>query len=179
LRALALSSNGDSVLSDLAYLNNRFGRLRDIAVGPNQEIYLATNGASWANTDPYTHLIVRIQPPTQPPAGTWNSDVTGSGRNPHPSWVFYPQPLQGNYLYFRPLEHQLALGAESADLLPSQIDFFDELGRMLATVPVETSDDQASYRLRLPENMHKQGARIVARILNNRGAILSQNVLFR
>jgi hypothetical protein len=77
------------------------------------------------------------------------------------------------------LEHQLALGAESADLLPSQIDFFDELGRMLATVPVETSDDQASYRLRLPENMHKQGARIVARILNNRGAILSQNVLFR
>jgi glucose/arabinose dehydrogenase len=179
LRALGLNATGDSVVSDMAYLNNRYGRLRDIAVGPNQEIYLATNGASWANTDPYTHLIVRIQPPTQPPAGTWNSDETGSGRNPHPSWVFYPQPLQGDYLYFRPLEHQLALGAESADLLPSQIDFFDELGRMLATVPVEPSDDQTSYRLRLPENMHKQGARIVARILNNRGAILSQNVLFR
>jgi hypothetical protein len=77
------------------------------------------------------------------------------------------------------LEHQLALGAESDDRLPSHIEFFDELGRMLATVPVEPSDDQASYRLRLPENVHKQGVWIGTRILNNRGAILSQNVLFR
>jgi glucose/arabinose dehydrogenase len=62
VRALRLNETYDSVLTDIAYLNNRFGRLRDIAIGDNKEIYLATNGASWANTDPNTHSIIRLRP---------------------------------------------------------------------------------------------------------------------
>jgi hypothetical protein len=62
VRALRLNETYDSVLTDIAYLSNRFGRLRDIAIGDNKEIYLATNGASWANTDANTHSIIRIRP---------------------------------------------------------------------------------------------------------------------
>ncbi len=62
LRAIRLNESFDAILSDVAYLNNRFGRLRDVAVGANKEIYLATNGASWANTDPNTHSIIRLRP---------------------------------------------------------------------------------------------------------------------
>jgi glucose/arabinose dehydrogenase len=62
LRAIRLNETFDSVLTDIAYLSNRYGRLRDIAIGANKEIYLATNGASWANTDPNTHSIIRLRP---------------------------------------------------------------------------------------------------------------------
>jgi hypothetical protein len=64
LRAIRLNENFDAIQSDVAYLSNRFGRLRDVAVGANNEIYLATNGASWANTDPNTHRIIRLRPQT-------------------------------------------------------------------------------------------------------------------
>lgn len=61
--ALKLNAAGDSVLSETHYLTNTFQRLRDICIGNNKEIYLATNGASWSNTNPNTHLIVRLTPP--------------------------------------------------------------------------------------------------------------------
>ena len=64
VRALRLNETYDSVLTDIAYLSNSYGRLRDIAIGDNKEIYLATNGASWANTDPNTHSIIRLRPQT-------------------------------------------------------------------------------------------------------------------
>lgn len=60
--ALKLNAAGDSVLSETHYLTNTFQRLRDICIGNNKEIYLATNGASWSNTNPNTHLIVRLTP---------------------------------------------------------------------------------------------------------------------
>jgi glucose/arabinose dehydrogenase len=61
--ALKLNAAGDSVLSETHYLTNTFQRLRDICIGNNKEIYLATNGSSWSNTNPNTHLIVRLTPP--------------------------------------------------------------------------------------------------------------------
>ncbi len=60
--ALKLNAAGDSVLNETHYLTNTFQRLRDICIGNNKEIYLATNGASWSNTNPNTHLIVRLTP---------------------------------------------------------------------------------------------------------------------
>jgi glucose/arabinose dehydrogenase len=67
LRALKLNSTYTQITSDEAYLQNLFGRLRDIAVGPNKEIYLATNGQSWSNIDPGTHSIIRLTPPAPIP----------------------------------------------------------------------------------------------------------------
>jgi len=59
--ALELSADGTEYLSQVHYLTNQFGRLRDICIGPDKEIYLATNGASWSNTNPNTHSIIRLK----------------------------------------------------------------------------------------------------------------------
>jgi aldose sugar dehydrogenase len=67
--AIEMDNVGTSVLNQEDYLTNLFGRLRDICVGPNKEIYLATNGASWANTSPNTHNIIVLRP-----SNTVNSD---------------------------------------------------------------------------------------------------------
>ena len=61
--AIELSADGEAYIGEDHYLTNEFGRLRDICVGPNKEIYLATNGASWSNTNPNTHEIIRLDPP--------------------------------------------------------------------------------------------------------------------
>jgi len=59
--AMDLSADGLSVVDEDHYLINQFGRLRDICVGPQKEIYLATNGASWSNTSPNTHSIIVLR----------------------------------------------------------------------------------------------------------------------
>jgi glucose/arabinose dehydrogenase len=61
LIALELSADGSEYLAQAHYLTNQFGRLRDICIGPDNEIYLATNGASWSNTNPNTHSIIRLK----------------------------------------------------------------------------------------------------------------------
>jgi glucose/arabinose dehydrogenase len=61
LIAMELSTDGTSLVSETHYLTNTFGRLRDICVGPQKEIYLATNGASWSNTNPNTHAIIVLK----------------------------------------------------------------------------------------------------------------------
>lgn len=58
---LEMNAIGNMVVTTNTYLNNQFGRLRDILIGPNGEIYIATNGASWSNTDPGTHSIIRLR----------------------------------------------------------------------------------------------------------------------
>jgi glucose/arabinose dehydrogenase len=59
---LKLTEDGQNIADENHYFNNYWGRLRDICVGPQGEIYLATNGNSWSNTDPFTHSIIRIMP---------------------------------------------------------------------------------------------------------------------
>src|SRR5690606_1689675 len=60
--AIELNAAGTQVVDQTDYLVNAFGRLRDICVGPNNEIYLATNGPFWSNTNPNTHNIVVLRP---------------------------------------------------------------------------------------------------------------------
>ena len=60
LIAFGFNAAGDSVVAEKAYLQNAFGRLRDICISPSGKIYLATNGASWNNTKPFTHSIVEL-----------------------------------------------------------------------------------------------------------------------
>lgn len=58
--ALELDGSGTAVVDEKQYFNDFWGRLRDICIGPDGAIYLATNGASWSNTNPFTHRIVKI-----------------------------------------------------------------------------------------------------------------------
>lgn len=54
--AMQLDANATDVVDEDQYFLNQFGRLRDIAIGPNKEVYIATNSGS--------HPIIRITPPT-------------------------------------------------------------------------------------------------------------------
>jgi len=63
LVAIKLNATGTATVSQTSYLTNMFGRLRDVCVGPNNEIYIATNGASASNVDPNTHTILKLTPP--------------------------------------------------------------------------------------------------------------------
>ena len=60
LVVFGFNSAGDSVISVKKYFKNDFGRLRDVCVSPLGRIYLATNGNSWSNTNPYTHSIIEL-----------------------------------------------------------------------------------------------------------------------
>ena len=51
---------GDSIIAENTYFQNDFGRLRDICISPSGKIYLATNGNSWSNTNPFTHSIIEL-----------------------------------------------------------------------------------------------------------------------
>lgn len=62
LIALELNEEGTSVVDEIHYLSDEFGRFRDICVGPEKEIYIATNGPYWSNTNPNTHSIIVLRP---------------------------------------------------------------------------------------------------------------------
>ena len=63
LYVLELDETGTMVLGENQYFQDFWGRLRDVCIGPNGEIYLATNGASWSNTQPFTHKIIKVWNP--------------------------------------------------------------------------------------------------------------------
>jgi glucose/arabinose dehydrogenase len=88
LVAIEMNEDMDDVVTQTQYLNNMYGRLRDICVGPNKEIYLATNGQFWSNTQPNTHTIVRLRPIS-----------SGVGLNGEylTKLVLYPNPSKGTF----------------------------------------------------------------------------------
>lgn len=59
---LRFNAAGDVVQDETSYFVNEFGRIRDVAQGPDGELYLATNGSSWSNTSPFTHTILKLTP---------------------------------------------------------------------------------------------------------------------
>jgi aldose sugar dehydrogenase len=65
LLAIEMNTEETEVISETHYLTDVFGRLRDICVGSNNEIYLATSGQSWSNTDPFSHAIIRLTPQSE------------------------------------------------------------------------------------------------------------------
>jgi glucose/arabinose dehydrogenase len=62
LYVLSLQNDTGAVVSEVQYLTNWYGRLRDVCSDPAGNLYLATNGNSWNNTQPFTHRIVKIAP---------------------------------------------------------------------------------------------------------------------
>lgn len=88
--ALELDENGTSVVTQKQFFTNWWGRLRDILIGPNGEIYLATSGESWANNNPFTHSIIKV----------WNPEfvsVTQANRLDKSSVRVYPSPATDSF----------------------------------------------------------------------------------
>jgi len=87
---LELDEDGATVLEEKQFFQNWWGRLRDICVSPNGEIYLATNGPSWSNTQPFTHSIIKIS----------NANYLGTDQDkkkPESAEInIYPNPCSGS-----------------------------------------------------------------------------------
>ena len=86
--ALTMNTDGTSVLSQTDYLTNQFGRLRDLCIGAEKEIYIATNGASWYNSSPNTHSIIVIRP---------TNSAVGIGDNVSNDFTVYPNPFENEF----------------------------------------------------------------------------------
>jgi len=104
LIALELSPDGTQYISQTHYLTNQFGRIRDICVGANKEIYLATNGNSWSNTTPNTHSIIRLKVTT---SVSLNEDIESKMK-------IYPNPTD-DFLNVCITAHNLNSSAEVTD----------------------------------------------------------------
>lgn len=84
--AIDLNADGTEYVSETHYLTNQFGRLRDICEGADKELYLATNGASWSNTNPNTHSIIVLRALDNASLGQLNQHLV----------KVYPNPVQEN-----------------------------------------------------------------------------------
>lgn len=82
-----LNETGDEVIETSSFFSDSWGRLRDILQGPEGELYIATNGASWSNVDPNTHTILKLQNQQQP---------TNIRENHWSDYIsVYPNPVNG------------------------------------------------------------------------------------
>jgi glucose/arabinose dehydrogenase len=113
LVAIELNENMDALVAQTNYLVNYYNRLRDICVGPNKEIYLATNGPSWSNNQPNTHTIVRLRPPFS---------GVGLDANELPKLLLFPNPSNGTF----------KIAASNGNAVFNQVVVRDLSGRVVA-----------------------------------------------
>jgi glucose/arabinose dehydrogenase/mono/diheme cytochrome c family protein len=66
LRILKLNEAGDKIISENIYLDQQFGRLRDVCVSPAGEVFVSTSHHDWNRTNKYSNekddRIIRIAP---------------------------------------------------------------------------------------------------------------------
>lgn len=66
LRVLKLNDQGDSVVKESVYLAEMFGRLRDVCVSPDGDVYIATGNRDWTRIDGYPQedddRIIKLSP---------------------------------------------------------------------------------------------------------------------
>lgn len=61
--------DGTTVAFQENLFTNNWGRLRDVCMAPDGRLFIATNGANWSNTDPFTHKIIELKNPNYSPVG--------------------------------------------------------------------------------------------------------------
>jgi glucose/arabinose dehydrogenase len=144
--ALELSPDGTQYVSQTHYLTNQFGRLRDICVGPEKEIYLATNGASWSNTNPNTHSIIRLKV-------SGNAGITNQ------------QAINRMHIYPNPVSECLHIQVDES-LVGSIAHISDFSGRIITTFEISSTHAsvdlvslaRGTYRLVLRDNSGNQSS---------------------
>lgn len=148
LYALELDAAGDNVIGETQYLNGVFGRLRDICTDPAGNIYLATNGTSWSNNQPFSHRIVKLG---NAAVGTRVRDLSII-----PAFRVYPNPLQANSRMVFPPQ-----------LIGQQGSIYDLQGRRLHLFDITETEMRMPA---LPDSTHVfllrvSGSRQVLRLL--------------
>jgi len=147
--AMQLSADGLSVVDEDHYLINQFGRLRDICVGPLNEIYIATNGASWSNTNPNTHNIIVLRALDNAGLNQLNKEMV----------QVFPNPIQDNFT----LE-------SSESLLGSVVTIYDMAGRVVFKTNL-TSTSMTVDTMTLTKGVYE------LKITNDLGEIVSRKLV--
>lgn len=140
--AMEMNTDGTAVADEDHYLVNLFGRLRDICVGPDQEIYLATNGASWSNTNPNTHSILVLRA----------IDDTGVDALSDGSVKIYPNPVE-----------ELFTVEATSNFLGATLQLRDLNGRLVYSTKVEQQEmvidavklEKGMYTLSISSDAHE------------------------
>lgn len=148
LIAFGLDATGDAIESSQTYFQNQFNRLRDICIAPDGRVFLATNGASWSNNNPFTHEIIELKPPT---------NVGVADLSTAPLAQVAPNPLrQGQPLWLR-------LATEK----PATLRLFDVLGQVVETQTTANSGwlnvdlARGVYVYELEQDGHRQVGKLV------------------
>jgi glucose/arabinose dehydrogenase len=151
LIALELSTDGTQYISENHYLTNQFGRLRDICVGQEKEIYLATNGSSWSNTNPNTHSIIRLKV----------SSATGMYEENSIKLNVYPNPTV-DFLFVQMDKNQENIFAEITDYCGRTVASFnlENLNTPISVIKLE----KGSYHLKL---ITSEGIQAMTRFIKN------------
>jgi hypothetical protein len=133
LVAIGMNEDMTEITGEDEYIKNMYGRLRDICVGPNKEIYLATNGPFWSNNQPNTHTIVRLRPPFESSSldefQTFNFEV-------------YPNPASNSFRLLLPSNFEQVQSICLLDLSSRVVSRFDSTewqnDHDISNVPVGT-----------------------------------------
>ena len=105
--------DGTTVVNEINWFENTFGRLRDVCMAPDGRVFLATNGDFWANTNAFSHSIIELKnsnySPTSVPEESENLKTQ-----------VYPNPSTGTFtLVF------------SEQLVGAAYAILDQLGRQV------------------------------------------------
>jgi len=99
LRVLNLSTEGDSIISEEVFFNNEYGRLRDVCVSPDGDIYFATSNQDGRANPPFPtgedDRIIKVSN-EQKPTGTDDHYEKSQLR-------FYPNPVENTIYLDYPL----------------------------------------------------------------------------
>jgi len=129
LYVLTLNGAGDTITSETQYLNQMFGRLRDVIADPDGNLYLATNGNSWVNSEPFTHRIVKLSP----------RQSSSVAEHKQPTASVFPNPLVP--------ESRLRV---DASLIGSTARLMDLHGRLLHQFEVTEEENQLNFQALQP-----------------------------
>lgn len=126
LYVMELNQDGTAVIGEDQYFFNLWGRLRDVCLGPEGEIYLATNGPDWGNSQPFTHSIVKV----------WNPDYIFSSDDQNT----VPRSIQ---LTPNPVRHYIRI--KSTELLDNhRLQFFNSMSQKVLDKPLSGSFSEVS-----------------------------------
>ncbi len=110
--------DGATIVNETNWFENTFDRLRDVCVAPDGRVFLATNGDSWANANPFSHSIIELK----------NSNYSPSSIKEEPQSLetqVYPNPSTG-----------MVIMIFSEQLVGSTYSITDQLGRQVESGPV-------------------------------------------
>ena len=140
LRVLQLNAAGDSVIKSTTYFNNWFGRLRDVCVAPNGDVYIATSNRDGRAVSPFPRpiddRIIKITPATISGSPIINSKKKEINLSPNP------------------LSEQTLITITHAGNEDYDFKVYNLLGEEIQQIRMKGNSPAVFYRNQLPKGMY-------------------------